>query len=74
MVSTIFARLKNATVRFFKDEEGLGTLEIVIILAIAAIVALAIFFFGEKIIEWVKGLLKTLTGKSEGDLGEQDGW
>ena len=58
-------RMKQAVTRFVHDEDGLGTLEIVMILAIAAMVALMIYFFGQKIIDWTGGRVDEVTGQTE---------
>jgi Flp pilus assembly pilin Flp len=40
--------------QFWKDENGLGTIEILLILVV--LIAIAIFF-GKEIVEWVKKLI-----------------
>ena len=46
----------NAYVRFCNNEKGLGTLEILLILAVLVVVAIV---FREYILEWIKALLGT---------------
>lgn len=47
-------QLKKSVIKFFKNEEGLGTLEILLILAVLVAIAL---LFRESIINWVTSLL-----------------
>ena len=53
--------------KFHDDEEGMETLQVVMILAISAIVAVFIFTMWDKISAWAKELIdKILNRKSEG--------
>ncbi|UQZ81623.1 hypothetical protein SK3146_00779 [Paenibacillus konkukensis] len=45
--------MKNGFRRFWQEEDGLGTLEILLILAVLVIIAIA---FRRWIMQWVKGL------------------
>ena len=63
MKNQSIAQLKNALRSFHSDEEGLGTLEIVMILAIAAMVVAIIMIFAKDIKNWAQGLIKTMVGK-----------
>lgn len=42
---------------FWKDEEGIGTLEILLIIAVIVAIAL---IFRERIISWIEGLLERI--------------
>jgi len=57
-------QLKNAVCKFHKDEEGANTLEVVLIIALAAIVGVAIYQFGSKVVEWCGKKIKTLFDNS----------
>ncbi|MCD1260379.1 hypothetical protein B5M42_016320 [Paenibacillus athensensis] len=47
-------RWKDAWNRFWKNEEGIGTLEIILIIAVIVVIAV---IFKDKIVSWVKKLL-----------------
>ena len=55
--------VKHMLTNFWKDEEGLGTLEILLIIAVLIAVAL---LFKDKIIEWVERILN----KSDTELNK----
>ncbi|MGP4064991.1 Flp1 family type IVb pilin [Oceanobacillus sp. M65] len=48
-------KLKNACKKFWKDEDGLQTLEIMLIIAVIVVIAL---LFRENIMGWIKELLE----------------
>ena len=52
--------LKEAVKRFWKDEKGLGTLEILLIVAV--LIGIALLFRGQ-IIAWVQTLLESIGGE-----------
>ncbi len=56
-MSHLISRTSALIERFHSDEEGVNTLEIVMLLAVAAIVIAAIFVFWNQIWNWAKGLL-----------------
>lgn len=58
MISTILSGAKS----FWKDEEGLGTLEMILIIAVLIAVVL---LFKDKIQEVVEALIKTAGEKSQ---------
>ncbi|AWV32162.1 Flp1 family type IVb pilin [Paenibacillus sp. FSL H7-0716] len=58
MVSTMLDSMSN----FWKDEEGLGTLEMILIIAVLIAVVL---LFKDKIQEVVEALIKTAGEKSQ---------
>ncbi len=58
MMSLIMGSAKN----FWKDEEGLGTLEMILIIAVLIAVVLV---FRTEIVNVVKGLIKTAGEKSQ---------
>jgi len=54
------SQFKNAVTAFHNDEEGANTLEVILILALAAIAGVAIYQFGGRAVAWCKGLLENL--------------
>lgn len=58
MMSTFW----RSAVGFWKDEEGLGTLEMILIIAVLIAVVLV---FREEIVKVVKGLIATAGDKSQ---------
>lgn len=58
MMSLLMASAKS----FWKDEEGLGTLEMILIIAVLIAVVL---LFKDKILDVVEGLIKTAGEKSQ---------
>jgi Flp pilus assembly pilin Flp len=60
----------NALKSFHNDEDGMETMQVVIIIAIAAIVLVALLAFWGKIKDFVKETWTDLTGKK----GEGEGW
>jgi len=52
--------IKNEVKNFWNDEEGLGTLEIILIAAVLVAVAL---LFRDRITTWVKTLLDNIGGE-----------
>lgn len=68
METTLLGKCRQAIARFSNDEEGANTLEIVMILAIAAIVAIAIYAFGGQIVDWAKKMLSTVLGWNADDF------
>ena len=55
-------QLKNAVCKFHKDEEGANTLEVVLILALAAIAGIAIYKFGGEAVTWCGKQLRIVLG------------
>ncbi|MGN7383729.1 Flp pilus assembly protein, pilin Flp [Chlamydia abortus] len=62
--------LKQAIIRFWQDEEGLGTLEILLILAVIVIVAVA---FRKWIFQWVEGLFNKADKEINVHTGDDTG-
>src|SRR5699024_7637471 len=56
----IMQNIKNEVKKFWNDEEGLGTLEIILIAAVLVAVAL---LFRERITKWVTELLDNIGGE-----------
>ncbi|WP_099158598.1 Flp1 family type IVb pilin [Virgibacillus ndiopensis] len=48
-------KLKKSVSKFWKGEEGMQTLEIMLIIAVIVVIAL---LFRNKIVEWINSLLK----------------
>lgn len=55
-------RIKNAARRFHKNEAGMEALQVVMIIAIAAIVLLAVKSQWTSVKEWFDGLVEQITG------------
>ena len=55
--------MKKQILRFWQEEEGLGTLELVIIVAVLVGVAL---LFGQQIVDWVNDVISGV-GNGEGN-------
>ncbi|MDQ0060960.1 Flp1 family type IVb pilin [Paenibacillus harenae] len=51
-------KMKNAVRKFWKSEEGLGTLEIILIIAVVIIIALLFK-------DWIIELIERLMGKAD---------
>ena len=58
-------RLQNSIVRFHQDEEGLEALQVVMIIAVAAIMLLFIKMNWGKIKDWFSGLMSQVLGWKE---------
>lgn len=54
-------RMRNAAKAFHDDERGMETLQIVMIVGIAAIILIVLWQFFPKIREWVNGLFGKVT-------------
>jgi hypothetical protein len=67
MKTSLIEKTKQAVINFSNDEEGANTLEIIMILAIAAIVAIVIYAFGTKIVDWARGFVSNIIGKKQID-------
>jgi Flp pilus assembly pilin Flp len=50
--------------RFHEDEEGIESLQVVMIIAIAALVLIAVFTVGKEVVDWMKQKWNELRGKS----------
>ena len=50
----MFAKLTSRIRKFHSDEEGLEALQVVMIVAIAAMVLIAVVFVGKQIVFWMK--------------------
>ena len=50
----MFTKLTNSVRKFHRDEEGLEALQVVMIIAIAAIVMIACATLGKKAVTWMK--------------------
>ncbi|WP_017811500.1 MULTISPECIES: Flp1 family type IVb pilin [Paenibacillus] len=61
-MTNILKQSWNGIQSFWKEEDGVGTLEMVLIIAVILIIALA---FKTKITEVVKGMLEYMGQKSE---------
>ncbi len=58
MVSYLFKSIR----KFHNDEEGLEALQVVMIIAIAALVLIACATVGKKVVQWMTGYTDTLVG------------
>lgn len=50
--------------RFHDDEQGIETINAVMLLAVAAMVVIVLITSGKEILNWMKGLIKQVTGNS----------
>jgi Flp pilus assembly pilin Flp len=57
-------KLTNLIRKFHRDEEGLEALQVVMIIAIAAMVMIACATLGQKAVTWMNGQWTTLQGTS----------
>jgi Flp pilus assembly pilin Flp len=57
-------KLINTIRKFHRDEEGLEALQVVMIIAIAAMVMIACATLGQKAVTWMNGQWTTLQGTS----------
>ena len=55
-------KLTNLIRKFHRDEEGLEALQVVMIIAIAAMVMIACATLGQKAVTWMNGQWSTLQG------------
>jgi Flp pilus assembly pilin Flp len=60
----MFATLKQNMTKFHRDEDGLEAVQVVMIVAIAAVVLIGMMKFGNAIFEWAKGRFDDL-GREE---------
>ncbi|WP_040949231.1 Flp1 family type IVb pilin [Gorillibacterium massiliense] len=51
----MLANVKNGWIRFYRDEDGIGTLELLLILAVLVLIAIA---FRKWIFKWVNALFE----------------
>jgi hypothetical protein len=62
--------LKKAAQKFHENESGLEALQVVMIIAIAALVLLVVkYFWDNNIYSWVKQLVTSITGWTSGTSG-----
>ena len=73
-MSKLTAQIKNAVSKFHNDEEGMETLQVVLIVALAAIAGVAVYQFGGRATTWCKEQVENLfiTGE-EYEVGEGSG-
>ena len=62
MYAMMLTTIKNRMKRFWKDESGIGTLEMILILVVILIIAL---IFKDEITELVDKLFRSVNSKSE---------
>lgn len=72
-MSNLTSRISALIERFHSDEEGVNTLEIVMLLAVAAIVIAAIFVFWNQIWKWASGLLNKVLTESNAESSGAEG-
>jgi len=61
-MSKLTTQFKNAVSKFHNDEEGMETLQVVLIVALAAIAGVAVYQFGGQASKWTKDQLGRLFG------------
>ncbi len=58
------SNLMNVARQFNNDEDGIEALQVVMIVAIAAIVLIAVMTVGQEVMTWAKGKWTDLKGKN----------
>lgn len=58
-----YESFKSELQAFDRDESGDQNMQVVMILAISAFVATIVWFFGKQIVDWAKGMMKSLLGQ-----------
>ncbi len=56
-------KVKEQIVRFHNDEEGLEAVQVVMIVAIAAVILIAVMVLGQEVFDWLKEAWNSLRGK-----------
>ena len=62
-------KINNMLRKFHSDEEGLESLQVVMIIAIAAMIMIAAATVGKSGVEWMKSQAEKLVGKDLDDIG-----
>ncbi len=55
-------KLKQAWIRFWREEDGVGVLELILIIAVIVVIAI---IFRKWIIDWVNRLLESISEKTD---------
>jgi len=59
-MKNLISQLNSSVRKFHNDEEGMETLQVVLIIALAAIAGVAVYQFGGKSVEWCNKQLGSL--------------
>lgn len=57
-------KFKQRLARFHQDEDGLEAIQVVMIVAIAAVILLAVMLLGKEVFAWLKEAWESLRGTS----------
>lgn len=60
----MLSKWKNRLAKFHRDEDGIEAIQVVMILAFAAVVLVAAWAMWDKISSWASSILDKLLGKS----------
>jgi Flp pilus assembly pilin Flp len=60
----MLSKWKNRLARFHRDEDGIEAIQVVMILAFAAVVLVAAWALWDQISSWASGLIQKILGKS----------
>ena len=71
-MKNLISQLNNSVRKFHNDEEGFEVLQVVLIVALAAIAGVAVYNFGGQAKDWCQAQIDTLFGKTDFDV--PDGW
>ena len=63
-MKSLFSQFCTSLRKFHSNEDGMETLQVVMILGIAAVIAVALYAFGKQIWDMVKELIVGKDGKS----------
>ncbi|MCC9608589.1 hypothetical protein LOC68_09510 [Blastopirellula sp. JC732] len=58
----MLTQMKSAVDKFHNDEDGIEALQVVMIVALAAIILIAFMTLGDKVIQWMQERVQELMG------------
>ena len=64
-MKNLISQLNSSVRKFHNDEEGMETLQVVLIVALAAIAGVAVYQFGGRAVDWCKEQMNAITGVEE---------
>lgn len=59
----MFQNIRNTIKRFHNDEDGIEAVQVIMIVAIAAIVLVGVMTVGQEVMDWLKEKWNELRGK-----------
>lgn len=69
-MKSLLNRLVSSVKSFHQKEDGMEPLQVVMLLAIAAMVVIAIFTVGDQVIEWAKEAIDGMREEDGFDVGD----